>query len=217
MVLSALCWSIMCLDCSGQDLRKISEWEVDVPLSSDFAISHREPQRARFKVGENNELTVTCYYSSFTRVLTVKRLVYRFQKRDIGRGIAIPYQFLRQYLEWAVYKKQRLHINTNRELAVCLLQGPPYGYATIVDAFFFEYDVKLSDSIRSPRMAERKRSSAVGSESVASAVSTPTRQQAWTEPCYCAAEALKAVERSGVEEIDTGEVCDLLSTPAGKT
>ena len=210
MVFSALCWSIMCLDCSGQDLRKISEWEVDVPLSSDFAISHREPQRARFKVGSGNELTITCYYSSFTRVLTVRRLVYRFQKRDIVRGITMPFQFLREYLEWTVYKAQRMHINTNRELSVCLLQGPPYGYATMIDAFYVEYAVKLSDSIRSPRVTERKRSSV-------SVPTAPERHQAWAErKSYSAKQAVRAVTER-VEEVDTGEVFDLLSTPAGKT
>jgi hypothetical protein len=164
---SAWCWSVMCLDCTGQDLRKILEWKRDVHLHSDFHTAFREPQRVVF-ICDGKMLRMVVYYTNRVRTYFMKKLEFRMQKMEVGR-VFMELEFLRQYLDYAAYKGIKLHVTTNETLGVVFFQGPPYGFTTMVDAFFIVYGLintelvpvkKLSIfgsmRISSPRMQHNK-------------------------------------------------------------
>lgn len=172
---------MLCLDCTGQDLRHIAEWEIHVPMCSDFAISHREPRQGVFTF-DGRELHITLWYSHCIRTVRVTRLVYLFHRGEV-RGIPLPFQFLRHYLECSKRENQRLHVDTNRELGMFHFQGPYYGFHAMINAFYVKYEVTREDLINSPRMFVHVKKNSV----VIDYEAEPERKQAWAE--YGAASA----------------------------
>ena len=184
---SALFWSILCLDCSGQDLRRIQEWRKDVNLSSDFNTALREPRRVRFMC-DGQLLRCVAYYSKSSRTYMVRRVEFRLNRFAVD-DIIMPLQFLKNYLDYANSKSVRLHVSTNSELGVVFFQGPMYGYEVMVDAFFIEFELLSLDSYKIPKklsifsgpLCSPRVSDSSQTEVLSSAKRTSPRY-AWTSP-----------------------------------
>ena len=132
-------------------MRRVADWELLVPMCSDFAISHREPRQALFTY-DGKELKIKLWYSHCIRTVRASCLTYFFHKREVTNGIHLPHQFLRYYLDWAMGGGRRLHVNTNRDHSVFYFQGPYYGYQTMVDSFYVVYALESEELINSPRL-----------------------------------------------------------------
>ena len=179
-MLPAMFWSMLCLDCSGQDLRRIQEWMRDIQLQSDFYTAFREPRRVEF-ICDGKQLRCIAHYSNRVQTYMAVRVEFRFQKMGVGK-VFMPMQFLKQYLDYSLTKPLRLHVTTNENLGVVFFQGPPFGYQTIVDSFFVVYNLVGTENIVPKRLSifesmrlssPRKRRSS--GESIG-------RKSAWTSP-----------------------------------
>ena len=182
-MLPAVFWSMMCLDCSGDDLRRVSEWTRDISLQSDFHTAFREPQRVEF-LCDGKKLRCVAHYSNRVQTYMAKRVEFRFQKMEVGK-IFMTLQFLKQYLDYSLTKTLKIHVTTNERLGVVFFQGPPFGYQTIVDSFFVVYDLIGTEAIVPKRLSifesmrlsspRKRRSSASGSSGRKSAWISPRR------------------------------------------
>ena len=180
-MLPAVFWSMLCLDCSGEDLRRVLEWTRDVSLQSDFHTAFREPRRVEF-LCDGKKLRCVAHYTNRVQTYMAKRVEFRFQKMEVGK-IFMTLQFLKQYLDYALTKTLPLHVTTNEKLGVVFFQGPPFGYQTIVDSFFVVYDLIETQAIVPKRLSifesmrlsspRKRRSSSSGSSG---------RKNAWISP-----------------------------------
>ena len=184
---SALFWSMLCLDCSGQDLRRIQEWRREVHLNSDFHAAFREPRRVVF-LCDGDRLRCMVYYIKSSRTYMVKRVEFRLEKAPVGK-VFMELQFLKQYIDYTIFKGIKMHVSTNDDLGVIFFQGPMYGYDVMVDAFYLEFAMVGEESYKVPKrlsifsgqICSPRVSDSSQTEVLSSAKRTSPRY-AWTSP-----------------------------------
>ena len=140
---------MLCLDCSGQDLRRIQEWRREVHLNSDFHAAFREPRRVVF-LCDGDRLRCMVYYIKSSRTYMVKRVEFRLEKAPVGK-VFMELQFLKQYIDYTIFKGIKMHVSTNDDLGVIFFQGPMYGYDVMVDAFYLEFALVGEESYKVPK------------------------------------------------------------------